>query len=357
MKRKATSIATALLLCASLAISALAEGAHGIYTSYELEWDIDPPVSITNFIGETNDSYSWTDVYDGMDYSYDVRVVKAAAPATVTVVSKFPLGTWHGDAIGDIGSTIRRAKLPENKRSDDIEYLDEVPVATVPANPDVPDYVESYVQPGAISSSARFVLSGSTFVLSAGTYHFSSANSADEIFIEVVDSPQPSDGSPSSPAPASAEPALTAKPTASSVLVNGKAEAFDAYNINDSNYFKLRDLAYALSGAEKQFDVTWHADIDTIILSPGRAYTPVGGEMAAKGAGDKTPAATTSRVVVDGTGELGYYQIEIKLAAYNIGGNNYFKLRDIGEALDFEVDWDGTLQTIIIDTGKGYTQD
>lgn len=38
----------------------------------------------------------------------------------------------------------------------------------------------------------------------------------------------------------------TAKPTASKVLVNGKEVAFDAYNINDNNYFKLRDIALSL---------------------------------------------------------------------------------------------------------------
>jgi hypothetical protein len=41
--------------------------------------------------------------------------------------------------------------------------------------------------------------------------------------------------------------------------------------------------------------------------------------------------------------------------AYNISDNNYFKLRDIGEAFDFGVDWDGAAKTTVIDTSKGYT--
>ena len=36
-------------------------------------------------------------------------------------------------------------------------------------------------------------------------------------------------------------------------------------------------------------------------------------------------------------------------------GNNYFKLRDIGRALDFSVEWDGANNAIIIDTTKGHT--
>ena len=41
--------------------------------------------------------------------------------------------------------------------------------------------------------------------------------------------------------------------------------------------------------------------------------------------------------------------------AYLINGNNYFKLRDIGAAFNFGVDWDGAKNTIVIDTSKGYT--
>jgi hypothetical protein len=145
------------------------------------------------------------------------------------------------------------------------------------------------------------------------------------------------------PAPATA----TAKPTASTVLVNGKSVAFEAYNINDNNYFKLRDLAYVLSGTEKQFEVGWDGAANAIALTGGKAYTPIGGEMTGKGAGDKQASPTTSAITLDGK--------DVSFTAYNIDGNNYFKLRDIGAAFDFGVTWDGAKQTISIDTGKGYT--
>jgi uncharacterized protein YkwD len=141
--------------------------------------------------------------------------------------------------------------------------------------------------------------------------------------------------------------ALTARPTSSTVLVNSSAIAFDAYNISDNNYFKLRDLAYILSGTEKQFEVVWDGASNTIVLTSGRRYTPVGDEMAGKGAGNKAPNSTTSRILLDGR--------DISFTAYNIGDNNYFKLRDIGAAFDFGVDWDGASNTVIIDTGRGYT--
>jgi len=142
-------------------------------------------------------------------------------------------------------------------------------------------------------------------------------------------------------------PALVAKPTASTVLVNGENVAFDAYNIDGSNYFKLRDIALTLSGTEKQFDVGWDGASNAISLTSSKPYTAVGGEMTGKGAGNKTPAPSDSKIILDGK--------EVRSTAYNIEGNNYFKLRDIAEAFDFSVVWDGARNTIVIDTSKGYT--
>ena len=140
---------------------------------------------------------------------------------------------------------------------------------------------------------------------------------------------------------------LTAKPTAATVLVNGEKVAFDAYTILDNNYFKLRDLAYVLSGTEKQFEVGYDAATKAITLTSGKEYTAVGGEMAAKGEGNKTATPTKSVIYLDGK--------EVAFTAYLIDGNNYFKLRDIGAAFDFGVDWDGASKTIAIDTTKVYT--
>jgi hypothetical protein len=160
-------------------------------------------------------------------------------------------------------------------------------------------------------------------------------NTSDDQAIEQLRSPETASG------------ALVAAPTSSTVIVNGRRVAFDAYNIGGNNYFKLRDLAYTLNGTEKQFEVGWDSAANAITLTAGAAYTPVGGEMASKGAGDKSATSTSSKLHLDGA-EAGF-------TAYNIGGNNYFKLRDIGQAFNFGVDWDGANQTIVIDTGKGYT--
>ena len=57
---------------------------------------------------------------------------------------------------------------------------------------------------------------------------------------------------PSTPTTPTEPTGLKATPTTSTVLVNGEQVAFDAYNIDGSNYFKLRDLGAALG-----FEVGW----------------------------------------------------------------------------------------------------
>jgi hypothetical protein len=141
----------------------------------------------------------------------------------------------------------------------------------------------------------------------------------------------------------------TARPTTSTVLVNGRQVAFDAYNIGGNNYFKLRDLAYSLSGTEKQFEVGYNAAANAIELTAGDAYTPVGGEMDSKGAGDKSATPTNSKITLNGNAGAAYTPAGGEMAskgagdksatptsskitlngnaaaftAYNIGGNNY----------------------------------
>jgi len=137
--------------------------------------------------------------------------------------------------------------------------------------------------------------------------------------------------------------AVIAKPTNSTVAVNGKSITFDAYNINGFNYFKLRDLALVLNGSEKQFSVIWDDSKKAITLTLGAAYKPTGEEMSPKGASNKSAALSGAAVYLsDGRG--------LSLDAYNIDGYNYYKLRDLGTALNFNVGWDADSNTITIVT-------
>lgn len=124
------------------------------------------------------------------------------------------------------------------------------------------------------------------------------------------------------------------------VTLNGAKADLAAYTINGSNYFKLRDLAKALKGLDSEFEVTWNAAGQRIDLTSRTAYTAVGGEQAALPAGNKAATLTNASVYLDGK--------PLSLTAYSIGGNNYFKLRDLGDALGFSVDWDNATSTVTI---------
>ena len=135
------------------------------------------------------------------------------------------------------------------------------------------------------------------------------------------------------------------------LLLDSEAVSFDSYNINGNNYFKLRDLAYAISGTLAQFDVTWDGAKNAINLLSNKAYTPVGGEMEQSANTTSTINAILSESKIFLNGK------EVRLTAYNINGNNYFKLRDIAETFDFYVGWNEANSTISIDTTKKYVPD
>ena len=148
------------------------------------------------------------------------------------------------------------------------------------------------------------------------------------------------------PAFAAEEVIVAASPVAITVTLNEGGAVFDAYDISGNIHFKLRDLAFVLSDTEKRFDVEWDSVNNAISLVSGRQYTIVGGEMIGKGTGDKAVSPTESIIYLDGE--------QVRLVAYHIEGNNYFKLRDIGRAFNFDVQRDRLEQTFAIDTGVEY---
>ena len=60
-----------------------------------------------------------------------------------------------------------------------------------------------------------------------------------------------------------------------------------------------------------------------------------------------TAERSTNRIYVNGQ--------EVHLTAYNINGNNYVMLRDVGKTVGFEVYWDGDAKCVQIESEKPYT--
>lgn len=123
------------------------------------------------------------------------------------------------------------------------------------------------------------------------------------------------------------------------ITVNGKNVTVESYLIDDNNYCKLRDIAYILKDTDSCFNVSWSDREKTIAITTGQRYTGTGGQVAG---GKKQATSVSANVYVNGS----YEQLE----GYNIGGSNYFKLRDIADFVAAEVAWNNAAKAVNVVT-------
>ena len=145
---------------------------------------------------------------------------------------------------------------------------------------------------------------------------------------------------------AGAANALTVVPTSAkgqAVYVGSTRVYPTGYNINDNNYFKLRDVG-KLAG----FGVDWNEDTRTVEISTTRTAPELTGitDTAVTGA---TAKPTDQRITVDGK--------EVSMTAYKIKGNNYVKLRDIGKTINFGVSFNMATKAVSIDPNGTYVEE
>ena len=137
-----------------------------------------------------------------------------------------------------------------------------------------------------------------------------------------------------------------AQPSTQTVNVDGKSVEFAMYALGGGsvNYIRVRDLAALLNGTAAQFEVGWDGKVVLTAKSP---YT---------GSTDKAPFSTempyttyAKPTYVNGAPvTLDAIQIE-----YNGGGYTYYKLRDLAEALGFNVGWSSD-KGVYVETNKPY---
>lgn len=137
--------------------------------------------------------------------------------------------------------------------------------------------------------------------------------------------------------PAGALAAEEAAPVTQALRVDGKPVSCAACEIAGETWFKLRDVALALSGTGSRFSVGWDAGTRSVILTTGEAYEPDGSEGAAAGG-----AAIRSGQTIRIDGE------KADLPAWNVGGHNYFRLADLAPVLGFQADYDEASGTAVI---------
>ena len=130
----------------------------------------------------------------------------------------------------------------------------------------------------------------------------------------------------------------TAQPALATVSVNGVQNKLPAYNINGSNYVRVRDVAVLLMGTASGFDVQWDSSTGRVGLASFTPYTPIGTENKPLPAGSRTVQSYTEPTVVDGTAHL--------IAAYQFDGYTYYKLRSLGGLCGFAVEWNEETQMV-----------
>lgn len=136
-------------------------------------------------------------------------------------------------------------------------------------------------------------------------------------------------------------PAPIAYASAQSVLVDDSRVDFQCYALKDAdggitNYIKLRDVAYMLNGTAAQFNVGWNGNVN---METGKPYAPNGSEMQTPFSGNRIYKRSAAVNNVNGkAADLS------AIILYDDKGNGYtyYKLRDLGAALGFNVDWSAT---------------
>ncbi|MCL1829450.1 MAG: hypothetical protein FWG32_08180 [Oscillospiraceae bacterium] len=150
---------------------------------------------------------------------------------------------------------------------------------------------------------------------------------------------------PPEPSPQAPE-ALDALPSAWSLNVDGgDLRGTDMYNINGSNYLKIRDIAALLDGTEKQFNIT--VEGRTVNMIPDAGYEARGDEMT------RNPDAVSTKTS-ESTFDFTLDGERVELTSYMIAGSNYIRIRDVLRLFDVYVDYDAGLREFYIDTERAY---
>lgn len=129
-------------------------------------------------------------------------------------------------------------------------------------------------------------------------------------------------------------------PTVAAVDMNGTHCALAAYKIGGNNYVRVRDVADLIKDTASGFDVHWNSNTKRVGLVSFAAYSPLGTENRAVGKETKTVYSLKEPTVIDDAAHT--------VAAYNIGGNTFYKLRSLADCCGFHVDWDKKNHSVVI---------
>ncbi|NLM05550.1 MAG: hypothetical protein GX219_01315 [Tissierellia bacterium] len=137
---------------------------------------------------------------------------------------------------------------------------------------------------------------------------------------------------------------VKALPSPQKVRLDGRMESISAYLINGNNYFKIRDLAAILNKTESKFSVSYDANKNAVIISTGKSYQVESGDLKPLPVDAREGILSPQKIILNGQ--------EVKIKAYLVSGNNFFMLRDLGDKIGFEVNYDSKSRTVLIESKK-----
>ena len=136
------------------------------------------------------------------------------------------------------------------------------------------------------------------------------------------------------------------------IELDGKNVTLQTYALPDANggetnYVRLRDVASLLSGTKAQFSVDWDGNV---VIVPDASYVPNGTELKAPFSGDRRYQKADAKTVIYGE-SIPF--TAILLTDDQGGGYTYYKLRDLGKVLNFNVSWSAN-RGIYIESSRAY---
>lgn len=156
---------------------------------------------------------------------------------------------------------------------------------------------------------------------------------------------------------------VVATPTNSKVLIDGKGIAFQSYNINGYNYFKVRDLAAAFVGTRQQFipSLSYGLYSESVVYlyktyGECNKYQPTGNELETGDGKMKNAIYNETYACADKFRAKAIMSDSLlqKVESYSIDDYTYAKLRDIARIFDFSLKWNEAENQIEINTEASY---
>lgn len=139
----------------------------------------------------------------------------------------------------------------------------------------------------------------------------------------------------------------TAKVSTMELTLDGNKVTPAGYLIGNYTYFKLRDIAYLMRDKLCSFSVDYDSAKRRIVLATGEDYEADGTELKKTDGGNQVAVESALPVIIDGK--------TVTMSAYIINDFTYYKLRDIGDNLGFDVGYANESRTGIMKT-PGYVE-